>query len=123
MAFTAMTDEDRIRTAIDQVEQVCPGSARHVAAARTIAWASEPYTQGSYVAFKPGEVTAFWAQIREEVGPLVIAGEHIAVHQGYMEGAVESGERAAQICEKIPSCTCSSSPRRSLKTRRTSSAP
>ena len=95
--FSAMSDDERIRAAIEGVEQVCPGSAQRVVAARTIAWANEAYSQGSYTAFQPGEVTAYWAQLREPVGPLVFAGEHIAVHQGYMEGALESGERAAGI--------------------------
>ena len=96
-SFTAMDDDARIRAAIAQVDRVCPGSAQYVAAARTMAWVNEPFTQGSYVAFRPGEVRAFWGPLRKGVGPLVFAGEHIAAHQGYMEGAVESGERAAAI--------------------------
>ena len=95
--FTGLDEEVRIREAIAQVEQVCPGSAERVVSARTIAWANEPFTGGSYAAFKPGEVTGFWQALRDRVGPLVFAGEHIAMHQGYMEGAVESGERAASL--------------------------
>lgn len=94
--FSALSDEARIRTAIEQVEQVCPGSAACVIAARTIAWPNETYTQGSYAAFGLGEVTACWEGLRRPVGRLYLAGEHTAVHQGYMEGAVESGQRAAR---------------------------
>jgi monoamine oxidase len=94
--FSKLSDEDRIKTAIAQVEQVCPGSAQHVVATRTIAWPNEPFTQGSYAAFGLGEVTAYWALLRQPVGHLYFAGEHTAVHQGYMEGAVESGQRVAR---------------------------
>ena len=93
--FSALSDEERIKTAIEQVEQVCPGSAQFVVAARTIAWNNEPFTQGSYVAFGPGEVTTYWELLRKPVGRLYFAGEHTAVNQGYMEGAVESGQRVA----------------------------
>ncbi len=94
-AFTAMSDEARIQTAIAQVEQVCPGSAQYVVGAKTIAWRSERFSQGSYAAFGLGEVMAFWEPLRYPVGRVYFAGEHIAAHQGYMEGAVESGQRAA----------------------------
>jgi len=95
-AFSAMSDEERIQTAIAQVEQVCPGSAQYVVGARTMAWKNEPFTQGSYAAWGLGEVTAFWEPMRHPVGRVYFAGEHIAAHQGYMEGAVESGQRAAR---------------------------
>lgn len=95
-AFTEMSDEVRIQTAIEQVEQVCPGSAHYVVAAQTIAWGKEPFSLGSYAAFGPGEVLAFWDLLRRPVNGLYLAGEHVASHQGYMEGAVESGQRVAR---------------------------
>jgi monoamine oxidase len=95
-AFSAMSEEERIQTAITQVEQICSGSAQYVVGARTMAWKNEPFTQGSYAAFKPGEVTTFWEKMRQPLEQLYFAGEHIAAHQGYMEGAVESGHRAAR---------------------------
>jgi monoamine oxidase len=100
--FSALSDAERIKTAIEQVEQVCAGSAHYVVAARTIAWPNEPFTQGSYMAFGLGEVMAYWALLRQPVGRLYFAGEHTVVHQGYMEGAVESGQRvAAEIMARV----------------------
>ncbi|MBI3244226.1 MAG: FAD-dependent oxidoreductase [Chloroflexi bacterium] len=93
--FSAMSDDDRIALAIAQVEQAFPGSARHVAAGRTMAWRNEPFSQGGYASFAPGEVMAYWETLRRPAGRLHFVGEHTAVHQGYMEGAVESGQRVA----------------------------
>ena len=93
--FCALSDQERIKVAIEQVDKVCPGSAQCVVAAKTIAWNNEPFTQASYAAFAPGEVTAHWELLRKPLGRLYFAGEHTAVHQGYMEGAVESGQMAA----------------------------
>jgi monoamine oxidase len=95
--FSAMGEEERVTTAVTQLDQLFPGSARLVSHTRTMAWLNEPFTQGGYTLFKPGDVTAHWQALREPAGRLYVAGEHTAVHQGYMEGAVESGQRVAEI--------------------------
>jgi monoamine oxidase len=59
------------------------------------AWANERRFGGSYSNYGPGQVTAFWDEIRAPHGNLWIAGEHAATWCGYLEGAVESGERVA----------------------------
>ncbi|MCI0580227.1 MAG: FAD-dependent oxidoreductase [Chloroflexi bacterium] len=95
-AFSALSDEERIAAVAAQVEQLFPGSGRWLAGGRTVAWLNEPFTQGGYAYFPPGAVTAHWATLRQPAGRLYLAGEHTAVHQGYMEGAVESGQRVAE---------------------------
>ena len=57
---------------------------------------TDPWSGGSYAAFGPGQVTRFWGLGQRPVGRIVLAGEHTSTRaQGYLEGAVESGERAA----------------------------
>jgi monoamine oxidase len=60
-------------------------------------WAAEEWTRGAYCGYMPpGGWTRYGAALRSPVGPLVWAGTETAVeHNGYMEGAIESGERAA----------------------------
>lgn len=94
--LSKLSDEERIRTAVAAIEKVFPGSSDLVEAARTIAWVNEPFTRGSYLAFAPGKVTAHWRTLFAPAGRLYFAGEHAAVLQGFMEGAVESGQRAAK---------------------------
>jgi len=48
------------------------------------------------MALAPGEVTAHWKTLLEPAGRLFFAGEHATPIQGFMEGAVESGQRAAR---------------------------
>lgn len=97
--FSALDDATRTARALADMERACPGLTDHVQAARTQAWANEPFTRGAYAAYAPGQVTAFWPVLRQPVGRLYFAGEHTADHQGYMEGAVESGERAASAIQ------------------------
>lgn len=60
------------------------------------AWSNEPRFGGSYAAYGPGQVTAHWDVVRRPCGPIRLAGEAVATWTGYLEGAVESGERAAE---------------------------
>lgn len=98
--FSAMSDQGRIVTAVTQLDQLFPGSAALVSHARTIAWLNEPFSQGGYALFKPGDVTAYWQMLRQPWERMYVAGEHTAVHQGYMEGALESGQRVAEEIKK-----------------------
>lgn len=98
--FSALNAEDRTAHTLADLERACPGLSAQVQATRTLAWRNEPYTQGAYAAYAPGQVTAFWETLRQPAGRLYFAGEHTADHQGYMEGAVESGERAAQAIQR-----------------------
>lgn len=59
------------------------------------AWSSQPRYGGSYAVYEPGQVTAHWQVLREPCGPIWLAGEHVATWTGYLEGAVESGQRVA----------------------------
>ncbi len=61
-------------------------------------WADEPWSRGCYVAFMPtGVWTSYGPALREPVGRIHWAGTETAtVWNGYIDGALESGERAAR---------------------------
>jgi monoamine oxidase len=60
-------------------------------------WAAEPFTGGCYGAFFPtGVWTAYGPALRQPTGLVHWAGTETATRwMGYMDGAVESGQRAA----------------------------
>jgi monoamine oxidase len=67
-----------------------------VLASRTVVWENDPWARGGYAVFD----TAFDPLLRDwlarPVGRVVFAGEHTSRRgQGYMNGAIESGRRAA----------------------------
>jgi monoamine oxidase len=94
--LAALPDDERIQCAADEINKIFPGSSDLIECAATVAWPNEPYTRGSYAALAPGEVTAHWQTLFEPAGRLLFAGEHATDIQGFMEGAVESGQRAAE---------------------------
>ncbi|XP_066212219.1 amine oxidase [flavin-containing] A [Saccopteryx leptura] len=61
-------------------------------------WCEEQYSGGCYTAyFPPGIMTRYGRVIRQPVGRIYFAGTETATHwSGYMEGAVEAGEREAR---------------------------
>ncbi|MEE6469588.1 hypothetical protein FKM82_008685 [Ascaphus truei] len=61
-------------------------------------WCEEQYSGGCYTAyFPPGIMTQYGSVIRQPVGKMYFAGTETATHwSGYMEGAVQAGERAAR---------------------------
>jgi monoamine oxidase len=66
-------------------------------------WAEEPWTRGCYGAhFPPGTWPDFGPALREPIGPLHWAGAEAAtVWNGYMDGAVRSGENAAHAALEL----------------------
>lgn len=66
--------------------------------ARFMDWPSDPWVKGSYSFPAPGEVTTLGPQLQQPLGGRVfLAGEHTCyAFVGYMEGALQSGARAAR---------------------------
>lgn len=94
--LSALSDAERIKLAVDVIEKIFPGSSDLIENTATIAWINEPFTRCSYMALAPGQVTAHWKTLFTSAGRLYFAGEHATIYQGFMEGAVESGQRAAK---------------------------
>ncbi|XP_041114988.1 amine oxidase [flavin-containing] [Polyodon spathula] len=61
-------------------------------------WCEEEYSGGCYTAyFPPGIMTQYGKVLRQPVGKLYFAGTETSTEwSGYMEGAVQAGERAAR---------------------------
>jgi monoamine oxidase len=63
---------------------------------RQIVWEQDPFARGGYAFFDPAFDPELRAWLSRPAGRLFFAGEHTSVKwQGYMNGAVESGRRAA----------------------------
>lgn len=95
--LAALSDAKRIQVAVNEIEKIFPGSSDLIEHTATVAWPNEEFTRGSYMALAPGEVTAHWEALMNPAGRLFFAGEHATPIQGFMEGAVESGQRAARL--------------------------
>ncbi len=72
------------------------GPAPQLLAARQTVWEQEPFSRGGYAFFSPSFDPAHREWLARPAGRLFFCGEHTSLRwQGYMNGAVESGRRAA----------------------------
>jgi monoamine oxidase len=95
--FGSGTPEERAEAFLRQIEPVLPGiTKRWNGRAVRDFWTGYPWTKGSYSYWKVGQYTKFAGSEREREGNCHFAGEHTSIDfQGYLNGAVETGERAA----------------------------
>ena len=72
-----------------------PSLKNAIKPALTWSWQNQTTAGGTYVAWQPGEIKQFANIVAKPIPPLFFAGEYTAKTDRGMEGAMESGERAA----------------------------
>jgi len=88
---------ERIDQAIADVDLIAAGASEVLDATFTLSWRAEQWSLGARSVAAPGQVVPTWAALREPFGRVVLAGEHISDRPGTMEGAIRSGQRAAEL--------------------------
>lgn len=82
---------------LDQLDLLFPGtSAAFTGVAYEDHWVEDPWVHGAYSFWKVGQATTYAELAAAPEGAILFAGEHTSVeNEGYLDGAVETGERAA----------------------------
>jgi monoamine oxidase len=88
---------ERQKRAIQHAERALGRAGEHTIGYVDCDWSAEEWTRGCYGAhFPPGTWTQFGPALREPVGRIHWAGTETAERwMGYVDGAIESGIRAA----------------------------
>lgn len=83
---------------LGEIEPVYPGtSAAYTGRAYEDHWALDPWVMGAYSYYQVGQATSYGELAAASEGRIHFAGEHTSIeHQGFLEGAVRTGERAAR---------------------------
>lgn len=75
-------------------------------AAQSVVWDHDPWARGGYAYFDPAFDPKWRAWLSRPAGRIVFAGEHTSIKsQGFMNGAVETGLRAAAEISALESRT------------------
>jgi monoamine oxidase len=92
------TPQSQAKTFLKQIEPVLPGAAANWNGRVTRDyWTGYQWTKGSYSYWKVGQYTRFAGAEGERSGNCYFCGEHTSVDsQGYLNGAVDTGETAAK---------------------------
>jgi monoamine oxidase len=96
-SFGSGTPASRASQFLKQIEPVLPGISKYWNGRAAIDfWTTYPWTKGSYSYWKVGQYTKFSGMESLFQGTCHFAGEHTSQDfQGYLNGGVETGERAA----------------------------
>ena len=87
-----------------RINQAVPGTRQHFNGhAWADLWPHDPWVKGSYAAFERGQYTRFWEGTGRAEGNVHFAGEATSTYsQGFLNGGVESGDRAAiEVMRKL----------------------
>jgi monoamine oxidase len=87
--------EGAARYVVAQIEQMRPAAKGALQVIGQHSWERDPFAGGAWAYFNPGTVTRFLPAMLQPQGRVHFCGEHTSVSARGMEGALESGGRAA----------------------------
>jgi monoamine oxidase len=96
LRWGAMDEETRIEQALDDVERIHPWIREEFEVGASHAWYSDPWAGGAFALFDPGQQSSLQPAVVAPEGRVLFAGEHCSLYHAWIQGALESGIRAAR---------------------------
>ncbi len=90
-----MQEAERIRFAVTHAGAIFRGMSDQLEGGISYCWNQDPWARGAYAYLARGQSPSIVAEIAHPEGQIHFAGEHISAWPGWMQGALESGYRAA----------------------------
>jgi monoamine oxidase len=100
--WAALPEEDRITLALKDVAKIHPQVLEEYEGGASHAWHSDPWAGGAFALFAPGQEAALHSDALRPEGRVYFAGEHCSLWHAWIQGALESGIRAAQQIHRVP---------------------
>jgi len=94
--LAAMNADERLSFTLNQMKLLFPNIAEHYEGGASVCWDHEEWTRGAYAWFKPGQMESFLPHFAKPEGRIHFAGDQISPWPGWMNGALQSGNRAAR---------------------------
>lgn len=91
----AMNPDERLRWTLKYMEKIHPGLTLNFEGGTSFSWDHDPFALGSWAYYAPGEMATFYPHVSRPEGRIHFAGEHTSPLMGTLEGAAQSGIRAA----------------------------
>jgi monoamine oxidase len=95
--WAMLSPEDRIKQVLKYTAKIHPQVVNEVEVGVSKVWSEDRFAGGAFAAvFDPGQQTRLYEAMNTPEGPVYFAGEHTTYKHMWIEGAVESGLRAAK---------------------------
>lgn len=92
----AMSERDRQDLVLRRMGNLFGGLNNQYEAGSSQIWHEDKWARGAFTYFEPGQITSLLSIAQRPEGRIHFAGEHTSAWHGWMNGALESGNRAAQ---------------------------
>jgi monoamine oxidase len=103
LRWGGLESREMIEQAIEDVAKIHPSITTEFEVGATHAWYNDPFARGAFALFEPGQQTRLQSDIVAPEGRIHFAGEHTSLYHAWIQGALESGIRAArEIHEATP---------------------
>ncbi|HCO02172.1 MAG TPA: amine oxidase [Actinobacteria bacterium] len=102
LRWGSMNEEDRVEQALEDVAKIHPEIVEEFEVGASHAWYSDPYAGGAFALFEPEQQTLLQDHIVAPEGRIHFAGEHCSLYHAWIQGALESGIRAANAIHQAP---------------------
>ncbi len=86
----------RVARVLAHWEEFLPGAASHAASGTSHSWQRDRWSRAAWAEPTPAQDSELGTALATPEGPVHFAGEHISGARGWMNGALESGIRAAR---------------------------
>lgn len=96
LQWGAMDPETRLEEALDDVARIHPRIRDAYEVGASHAWNGDRWARGAFAMFAPGQQTELQDAIVAPEGRILFAGEHCSLYHAWIQGALESGIRAAR---------------------------
>jgi monoamine oxidase len=93
--WAALPSDERIAQTLKYVAQIHPQVREEFEVGFSKVWAEDKFAGDAFALFEPGQQADLYPYMVAPEGPVHFAGEHISSKKAWIEGAVESGLRAA----------------------------
>lgn len=102
LQWGAMDAETRQEEALDDISRLHPRIRDVYEVGASHAWYGDKWARGAFAMFAPGQQTELQASIVAPEGRILFAGEHCSLYHAWIQGALESGIRAAKQIHEAP---------------------
>ena len=102
LRYGALRPEQAIEQALEDVAQIHPSITTDFEVGAVHNWYDDPYARGAFALFEPEQQTRLYDSIIEPEGRIHFAGEHTSLYHAWIQGALESGIRAAKEVHEAP---------------------
>ncbi len=94
--LASQSDQRRMKIIANDLTDFSADAPKLAKAIASYAWQRDKYTGGAYALYRPGQWFGIRPILQKPHLKVLFAGEHLADWQGFMEGAIETGEAAAE---------------------------